>query len=432
VPNADLSNVLTDGSHAIFLSDATAGARNFGKITGKANSGTASASVTVSSAFGINLSSKTYAIGGKRASLGSTTSAKLLENNSSTGDLLAGWKVEFQSGHAETFAATQSVRVNGDAVNGCVVVRGTYGAGTIPVITFSNNGDAFAFPVDCARVKFQWFEMRNTHVTKTLSSAFKFGSSVGIRNIILEGIVVSHATDKFYRGVWKSVNITIDSCEIVLCTFKNCADWGLYFDGQGGGATWIRGNKVKGNGAGGLFINESYGLYHVIEDNIFAGNTGVGAHVRYRAKALIARNTFDANTSSGLYFSSFEEQTPERIVIDGNIFSNNGAYGINFYDGSGTDAVLAGYASIRNNDFYNNTSGATNPTITVDTGRQTANPAYTDAANDDYSVSTAVKALGWPTDNVGSTTGTRSYVDPGAAQRQESAGGLTRKWIFGA
>src|SRR5262245_26848761 len=51
VPSADLTNVLTDGSHVIYLADATAGNRNFGKITAKANSGTASANVTVSDAF---------------------------------------------------------------------------------------------------------------------------------------------------------------------------------------------------------------------------------------------------------------------------------------------------------------------------------------------------------------------------------------------
>src|SRR5262245_38170373 len=69
----DLTNVATDGSHAVFLNDSTAGARNFGKITAKDN---VAKTVTVTNAFGASLSGKSWAIGGKRASIGSTTSTK--------------------------------------------------------------------------------------------------------------------------------------------------------------------------------------------------------------------------------------------------------------------------------------------------------------------------------------------------------------------
>src|SRR3954463_10134754 len=82
----DLTGVATDGSHVLYFADATAGNRNFAKITA-ANNGTKV--VTVSDALGFTLT-KAWAIGGKRASLLGTNSSKLIENNSGNGDAMPG------------------------------------------------------------------------------------------------------------------------------------------------------------------------------------------------------------------------------------------------------------------------------------------------------------------------------------------------------
>ena len=127
----DLSGVATDGTHVLFLSDSTAGNRNFSRITAK---DVAARTVTVAHAFGASLSGKPWAIGGRRASIGSATSRKLADNNVSAGDAMPGWKVRLASGHAETLSGALTWRRAGDTTDGPIVLEGEPGAGTMPVV----------------------------------------------------------------------------------------------------------------------------------------------------------------------------------------------------------------------------------------------------------------------------------------------------------
>jgi hypothetical protein len=66
----------------------------------------------------------------------------------------------------------------------------------------------------------------------------------------------------------------------------------------------------------------------------------------------------------------------------------------------------------------------------------TVDPGYTNTATADFSVDVSVKGLGFPngTQTLGvGQSGTKSYVDIGAAQRQEAGGGGggSRKLING-
>lgn len=111
--------------------------------------------------------------------------------------------------------------------------------------------------------------------------------------------------------------------------------------------------------------------------------------------------------------------------IKNNQISNNGALGLNFSGSGITNLILQSlFVRIRNNNIYNNTSGAITSGITIDENTTTLNPTYTSAAGNDYSIGTNTEAKGYPlggTLPVGRSS-TYSYVDPGAAQRQEAGG----------
>ena len=98
IPNADLSNVLVDGSHAVYISG-----QGIRKITAKANSGLSTANVTVSTAFTGSLSGQTVAIGGKRQYLFGSTKSEI---ESSCEE---GWTLSLAAGHSESLTAVTSL-----------------------------------------------------------------------------------------------------------------------------------------------------------------------------------------------------------------------------------------------------------------------------------------------------------------------------------
>ncbi len=124
-----LTGVDTTGLHVIYLADTTAGHRRFSRITGTAGSGGATPTVTVADAYTINLTGKSWAIGGTRATVAGAVSLLLFDNNSAAGDAMPGWVVEMQSGHAETgLTATINLRRAGDTTSGPIILRGLPGA----------------------------------------------------------------------------------------------------------------------------------------------------------------------------------------------------------------------------------------------------------------------------------------------------------------
>jgi hypothetical protein len=95
LPNQNLDNVATDGSHALWID--TASGRQFSKITAKANSGGPTAQVTVANAYSTGLTGQTFGLGGKRATFANVDSVKLF-----TDDLLGGWAAETETNQTMT------------------------------------------------------------------------------------------------------------------------------------------------------------------------------------------------------------------------------------------------------------------------------------------------------------------------------------------
>lgn len=408
-----LTNVATDGSHVIFLNDTTAGARNFGKITAKDD---VAKTVTVSNAFGLSLSGKSWAIGGKRASLFGTLSLKLLNNNGGSGDAMPGWVMEMKSGHVEPSRSTAvAIYRSGDSTDGPITVRGEPGASTQPLITFSNNGDAFQMNSSADYWSFVGFEMQNTSATKSSARAFVIGGG-NYNYYRLENLTISHSTNKFATAV---TNLSTSSGPIFLlnCNFGYCASTIINLTQASARIIncWLH------DGSGYAVDVANFDQTLLIQHCIFSNNASTAVRAA-RAMLVAVYNTFYNNSGSGIEITTSSPGSNFFIgKITNNIFANNTSYGINFSSATFASVFWTSTCPIIGNCFYSNTSGACNPTG-IDEKSTSNNPSFIDTANNNYGVSSTLYNTGYPVggvDKIGFASNTYNYAYPGAAQRQE-------------
>lgn len=405
----DLTNVATDGSHVIFLNDSTAGNRNFGKITGKDNT---AKTVTVANAFGASLTNKSWAIGGKRASLLSTTSKKLTDNNGAAGDAQAGWVLEMQSGHAETTSARWDQRRAGDTTSGPLIIRGASGAATRPVLTM-NNADIVP---RASYTIYKDFNIVGTGgasdciIDVALVNRYQGLKISGFSGNLMRGtggagLALVHIIDCELSG--GSVGLTLDQdARVVGCYIHNQTSHGISCTATLSGLT-VYGNIIYSSGGDGV--------------NLLQGRSDQYGGV------LIAHNTIHGCTGDGIDYSG-DFDSLSGLTILNNILSSNGGYGLKLTSLT-TSKVLARGTMLANNNTYNNTSGSCNLAGVLE-GDPGLDPSFANVAGGDFSIGTNLKALGYPTGNVGFGSSTRSYVDIGAAQRQEP-GLLNRGMLSG-
>lgn len=426
-----LTGVATDGSHVIYLADSTAGARNFGKITAKDDG---AKTVTVANAFGLSLSGKSWAIGGKRASLLGTNSRKLIENNSSNGDAMPGWIMEMESGHTETSSTSVMPRRAGDTTTGEIVIRGTAGAITKPILTFSNN--SYSFLPNANNWAFLDFEMRNTNATKTASVAIQISNTVAY--LRMSGLVVNHATDKYWKAYYNAA-IGSSAHTFQNCSFGNCASYGIDLTAGATGVKLIN-NLIFSCGSHGIALGT--GPFHVLcRGNVIAYNSGDGINSAYSSTTVcyhhFCGNVFHGNTGDGLEITNGSSTTGVlgMLLVENNEFTYNGGYGLNLA-GSPSDAVLTAWnTQIRNNGFYSNTSGKYNPSgLGISTDELTTDPSSGSATSTkDYAgttggtnfMSSVHKAKGYPiggTLAIGTGSSSYNYIDIGL-QHQDTGGG---------
>lgn len=112
IPNANLSAVATDGSHAVYISG-----EGLRSITGTADSGLSTANVTVGTAFTGSLSSQTAAIGGVRKYLFGSTKSEIESSCE------AGWTISLAAGHSESLTAPTTLSF-GDTKDNPITISG--------------------------------------------------------------------------------------------------------------------------------------------------------------------------------------------------------------------------------------------------------------------------------------------------------------------
>ena len=400
----DLTNVATDGSHAIYLVDTTSDARRWSKITGTAGSGGATPTVTVAHAYAASLSGKSWAIGGRRASIGSASSRLLLEqtNDGVAGDAMPGWTVRMMSGHAETTTSRLDMARNGDLTDGPITLEGEPNAATKPVITFTDN----TYCVDA------WGNYQVVRGFNAVNSNQGTGFTIG------NGLCVDCKATGFSTGFSAATTSVIVGCEADQCA--------IGIDTPAG--SLIVGNYVHDGSSHGIKINGDPWLRGMVEFNIVDSQAGRGIYsdgssgYDNNRGLFIRNNTVYGCTSHGIEIAAASLTI---LVVANNVLVGNGGYGLNL---SGANLAETQVYFLDRNAYYNNTSGAINPSTNGQTNAVTlTGDPFTNAAggvfalNNTASAGAACRAAAYPgAFRGGLTTG---YLDIGAAQHQDSGGG---------
>ena len=198
-------------------------------------------------------------------------------------------------------------------------------------------------------------------------------------------------------------------------TYINCQSdgntGGGFVAGGGNASTMLAiGCESRGNGGNGYQATSS-GEIRIVHCLCY-GNSATGITPNQGTTAII-NTTVHSNTGASSDGYSFGA-AGFNITIWNCIFSSNGRYGINFGSSTGHSP------NINYNNFHSNGTAARN-NIAAGANDLALDPQYTDASNGNFTIGTNLKAAGFPgLFPRGVTTG---YLDMGAVQRQEPAGG---------
>jgi hypothetical protein len=413
----DISGIATDGSAAIYLNDTTAGHRRWSKITATAGSGGATPTITVNEAFTGSLSGKSWAVGGKRASILGAASVLLLENNSSAGDAMPGWIMQMASGHAESATAGWTWRRSGDTTNGPISLVAVTGYVTRPALTITGTGtcvsSSTAFAVTGIIMRGITFIQSNGSPGATMS----FDS---LKNSRIEEIEVDQqAANIILTLTGGSGNGGPQQFTVRDCYFDCSHASADAVNINGGRTVKIINTYVRSRNGNGIHAdNMEFELINCVADRCGAAGVrltdSAGQCIASFLGLLCVGNTGDG-------FISFQSSYGAlRFTNCG--FSGNGGYGTKWL---GSDAIWASVGSLMLNcGFYNNTSGDIDlgsPSFAYNTVTG-SDPLFTAASSLNWMLGSASpwKATGYPkggTKPIGLKTPTYSYVDIGVAQR---------------
>jgi hypothetical protein len=399
----DLSGVATDGSAAMWV--ATSSGRQFSRITAVDNG---TKIVTVATTYNVTESGRTWGIGGKRATLDNANSRAIWS------DVEAGWTIRLETDQSISGSGLPDLGANGDTTDGPIIVDTD---GPIRTITQSANDEILNNSTNGRTMwRFRNLGFANSSATKTNAFAMRSGGNM-MTDIVFEGCVFGDETNSLLM-VLSNVNnnnFAFLDCEIKYCTTTG-ANAALHTNinsrhtSQG---CWIHHNAGVGINVG---VNDqtAYAPSAVTEclitDNgshgVFSGSGALGL--------LLERCTIANNGGDGIRIGALNGWK-----VRNNCITGNGGYGINAQAGQDYKG-LYDY-----NNLYGNTSGSYN-NLTAGAHDTSLDPEYTNAAGGDFSVGTNLKAKGWPNSSrtIGANqSATTSYVDIGAAQREEQGAG---------
>ncbi len=259
------------------------------------------------------------------------------------------------------------------------------------------------------------------------------GGSVSIVNDSVVDAV--NFVDMHLHNCGSAVIVKLDNnCRFINCEFDNTSGDGLeadfatmvcncHFHNIGGEGCRIGDGQVLAsffkNGTNDFnqaIIQDGQGAAIIAFNVISLDGSSDGIH--FGTHSVVHNNTIYASSGTGEGISSASAVTAAAIFnnyIEG--FSGTGGDGLLLI--SGAKVALYGH-----NKFFNNTA---DETLTGDVFLNLGNndvlgsSALTDPSSDDFTVSTLLKALGYPSSFKGAST--NQFLDVGAAQRQEPAGG---------
>jgi hypothetical protein len=408
----DLTNVLTDGSHVLFINDTNAGRRNFSKIVGK-DAVSSPPTVTVAVAFEAD-TNKSWAIGGKRQTI--VGAIRLMNRDAANGDAAAGWTIRLGANHDETvtFSPTSTyitIYVVGDTTSGPFVIDGRNGNGPGAKLRWNTNANTYMIYMAKEAVHVYGLDIISGSGTNTSRIGFASGASTYACHV--RHCKISGTTN---RGMaFYSAPNYIEDCHIEDCT-AGTAPTGIFTNN---GDLYVRSCRIK-NCTTGLTLSGSSNT--VTGCVITGGTTGITASA-YQGWTDISFNTITGQSGNGIALGWATGATSQRkFTVWNNIITNCGDYGIKWTNASPPTAAENLYrgALIRGNVFYGNANG--NISLSgLDAGTIASDPSYANTGTGDYTpTAAAVIGDGWPA----SLGGVNNYPTPGAMQPAPAAGGV--------
>lgn len=403
--STDLSGVATDGSHVIKLF--TGSGRRFSKITAKDDGAD---TVTVEDAFNIAAPGVNWAIGDKLATLDDADNRTLFVF--STG-AKPGWILEIEDDQSLT--STITIAAAGSSAAGFIRLRGAPAAGEVVVITQTINGEVFDGNFNSWH--FERLHFKNSNGTKT--SAHGVRVTAASERHSFKHCIFGDATNSLNAGYSASVNSALPV--FVDCEFKECS--GTNAVGLAAGGGHLFGCSVHDNDQGGIaFGIATTGDISVVNCLVYA-NGGDGISWAAECSPLLIGNTIHGNGGNGIDVSA--SSVFGHCVIANNQITGNTLLGINVSSGS-AEITDANKAFVDFNNFWDN-DGGDRQNISAGPNDTAVDPAYVNAAAGNFEVGQSVRAQGFPDSarTIGANQSqTNSFVDIGAAQRDENLGGV--------
>lgn len=408
----DLSGVALDGSAVLWV-DSSSG-RQYSQISAVDN---ATDIVTVVTTYGVTETGRTWGIGGLR--LGGDQSATFLNDDEIWGDVLPTWSVDLLTSATDYLLDGQiSPSVSGSNTLGGIKYFSS--SATRPVLETTSTGHNRIFKGNVAHTTYENLHIKIGGYTGNSAGIDNRSSHYTIRNCEIEGIATNAYGPTAINGPGGNGarNVVIEGC---------------YIHGTLNG---IKGQQTGSNN--GLTVANCY-ITDVVDIGIRCGRLD---HVLIQGNTIVncGQGVVDSSGTGGSNFqvigntianctgngiSMLATKGLSQARIYNNIITGN-AYGISY---TGTGWTPENRALIHDNCFGTgtghggaNASGQTTTNIAgLNQGALAVDPGFTDSAAGDWSIDTTLKGLGYPDAILGFPT--RSFVDIGANQREESGGG---------
>ena len=299
-----------------------------------------STQVTCDDQFANTESSRTWAIGGKRATLDDTSSRQAFSD-------LAG--MTFKTETDQTLTSTLNMGGSLNQIEGASATQRS-------VITQSASSSSILSAPNPSR-------LFNLKLQGGGSYAWNSGGSGTLKEAV--NVVFGDSVNTIALAVALYGAFRFHDCVIQYCTGSH--------NFQSVYSSVYMFNTKYVNNSGYFNVTHGTGISYFI-NCLFANNSSLGLRGDiYNVKTYVIGCTFANNDGDG-YFANY----PPRFCYD-NIFANNNGYGINITNASKDDQI----AFVANNQFYGNSSG---PTSGFDTGLSPVftNPQFTDATNGNF------------------------------------------------
>lgn len=336
-----LGGVAVDGSAVLWVNSSSG--RQFSKITAITGSSGAWV-VTVESAYA-NSETKTWGIGGKRATMAG--SARLFV------DWALAWTVDVQTGETFTASITFTAPTPDGTTLPPLVTSTTYTTwGTQPLLQTATNS-LVMFKVGTTGLSFENLQFKSTAATP--ATAFQAtqttGNNLSWRNCLFDGFLM--AIDGANSGGWEIRNSTVACCEIKNCTQASSGSLAALSLNNGGGGNpnkvsncWIHDN-----------VQAFYGVTTVIDHCVFTNNTSARPIINSMADLTFTNNSLynngsGASTAAGSLSNSGAGTGKGNLTIANNIFWGSKGYAVELVSGNEPQVI------VNVNNAYGGNNGA--------------------------------------------------------------------------